>query len=219
MSEEIASSSGGFPARRDAHSSGTVLPSVIGAQDAGVDGMKHERHEHAGKGSERFFAAADVLAEAGVAGGVLLDVGCATGHFSLAAAERVDQVIAFDIHEPSLAALRRQAPPNLRAYTHDANSPWPLEDGSIDTCVLSNVMHGFVINQEAEAVIGEIARVLKAGGRLLIVEFKADQDEPGPPPDVRLGKRQLIALLSPRFAWKRSFQAGDHHDAFVFERQ
>jgi ubiquinone/menaquinone biosynthesis C-methylase UbiE len=177
------------------------------------------RHEHAGKGSEPFFDAGDVLRKARIEGGVLVDVGCATGHFSLAAAGRVEQVIAFDTHAPSIAILREHAPPNVRSFTHDATTRWPLEDTSVDACVLSNVLHGFVSNEEAGPVVGEVIRVLKVSGKLLIVEFKIDQEEPGPPRQVRLGKQQLVALLSPRATLRQSFQAGEHHDAFVFEKQ
>jgi len=46
-------------------------------------------------------------------------------------------------------------------------------------------------------VITEIARVLRPGGRLCIVEFKKVEDGPGPPLSVRLSPEETEKIITP----------------------
>ena len=51
------------------------------------------------------------------------------------------------------------------AAVHDLNEPLPFEDGSFDVATMIEVVEHVV---RAEALMGEIARILKPGGRLVI---------------------------------------------------
>jgi ubiquinone/menaquinone biosynthesis C-methylase UbiE len=107
----------------------------------------------------------DLLDESWIVG----DLGCGAGHISDALAPCVGRVIAVDESGPMLAAARTRLEPHanveLRTGTIEA---LPIEDALLDAAVLFLVAH-FIT--DPEKVMREIRRVLKPGGRLLIVDL------------------------------------------------
>src|SRR6476646_5698122 len=107
----------------------------------------------------------DLLDENWVVG----DLGCGAGHISEALAPCVGRVIAVDESGPMLAAaktrLETHANVELRTGTIEA---LPIDDATLDAAVLFLVAH--FITDPAK-VMREIRRVLKPGGRLLIVDL------------------------------------------------
>lgn len=100
---------------------------------------------------------------------VVGDLGCGTGHISAALAPSVARVIAVDESGPMLAAARARLAdaPNVELREGHIES-LPLEDASLDVAILFLVAH--FITDPARAM-QEVRRVLKPGGRLLIVDL------------------------------------------------
>jgi ArsR family transcriptional regulator len=100
---------------------------------------------------------------------VVGDLGCGVGHISEALAPCVARVIAVDESGPMLdaAKLRLDDHENvdLRAGTIES---LPIEDNTLDAAVLFLVAH--FVTDPAKAM-REIRRVIKPGGRLLIVDL------------------------------------------------
>jgi ubiquinone/menaquinone biosynthesis C-methylase UbiE len=92
----------------------------------------------------------------------LLDAGCGDGGVARLLAERVGHVMAVDV-EPS-AAWQDAAALNFR--TADAED-LPFEDDSFDLVHSKDSLHHM---REPERALAEYRRVLKPGGRSLIVE-------------------------------------------------
>src|SRR5689334_10655796 len=107
----------------------------------------------------------DLLDENWVVG----DLGCGAGHISEALAPCVKRVIAVDESGPMLAAAetRLKSHSNVELRTGTIES-LPIDDASLDAAVLFLVAH--FITDPAK-VMREIRRVLKPGGRLLIVDL------------------------------------------------
>jgi ArsR family transcriptional regulator len=107
----------------------------------------------------------DLLDERWVVG----DLGCGAGHITDALAPCVAKVIAVDESGPMLgvAKQRLEEHPNveLRVGTIEA---LPIDDGTLDAAVLFLVAH-FIT--DPSKVMHEVRRVLKPGGRLLIVDL------------------------------------------------
>lgn len=100
----------------------------------------------------------------------LLDVGCGDGAYTLAAAERGARTTAVDISEAMLEAARcRTREAGLHAHFERADaSRLPFEDGSFDL-VLAVTSLCFV--EDAAASVREAARVLVAGGKLILADL------------------------------------------------
>jgi len=100
---------------------------------------------------------------------VVGDLGCGTGRISDALAPCVGRVIAVDESGPMLAIARaqleRHANVDLREGTIEA---LPIDDRTLDAAVMFLVAH-FIT--DPARVMREIRRVLKPGGRLLIVDL------------------------------------------------
>jgi ArsR family transcriptional regulator len=97
------------------------------------------------------------------------DLGCGTGHIAQALAPCVAKVVAVDESGPMLESARKRLESHdnveLRVGTIES---LPLDDGSLDAAILFLVAH-FIT--DPGAAMAEVRRVLRPGGRLLIVDL------------------------------------------------
>jgi ArsR family transcriptional regulator len=97
------------------------------------------------------------------------DLGCGTGPVSEALAPFVGQVIAVDDSEAMLASARERLAgvSNVELRLGELES-LPIEDSRLDAATLVLVLHHLA---DPEKVLREVARVLRPGGRLLVVDM------------------------------------------------
>lgn len=97
------------------------------------------------------------------------DLGCGTGQVATALAPNVARVVAIDASAEMLAAARRRLrdAPNVEVRRGDLEA-LPLEDGVLDVAITALVLHHL---PDPAAAIREAARVLKPGGRLLVIDM------------------------------------------------
>lgn len=100
---------------------------------------------------------------------VVGDLGCGTGQMSATIAPYVARVVAIDGSAEMLGAARArlqgQANVDIRQGALEA---LPLDDTTLDLALLSLVLHH---QPDPARVLAEAARVLKPGGRVLIVDM------------------------------------------------
>jgi SAM-dependent methyltransferase len=150
-----------------------------------------------GKHSSFEFVAHAPVLDALAGAGCVLDLGCGRGDWSLAIARRGTPVLAVDRWVEGLAWLRahsRGLP--LLAVRADLTAPLPLADESIDGVLLALVLHHLAGGGAAVGVLAQIARALRPGGVLAIVEFLPVPPPPGPPLAVRLAPAEVLALAA-----------------------
>jgi ArsR family transcriptional regulator len=122
-------------------------------------------------------AAADTV-EAAIVGAVgdeplgrLLDVGTGTGRMLQLLADRADRAVGLDASHSMLsvarANLERSGVVNWELRHGDVHSP-PLDAASFDLVVIHQVLHYL---DDPSRAIGEAARLVAPGGRLLVVDF------------------------------------------------
>jgi ubiquinone/menaquinone biosynthesis C-methylase UbiE len=174
--------------------------------EMGIDMQGHsQRHKHRRKSSRSVINGEFFMEEWGPGEGEsMLDLGCGDGYLSIAAAKQIGAkgiVYAMDIDREWLteseAAAADQAIDNVRWVCGDATKEIPLERHCVDYVLMTNVLHGFVANRELSAVMQEVNRVLKPGGKLVVVEFKKAAMEFGPPVDIRLKPDEVASTLGP----------------------
>lgn len=133
-------------------------------------------------------------------GAVVADFGCGTGYFVFPLAKKVGEtgiVYALDVLAPKLEAIESQA--KLSGLTNivakrvnlEKDGGSKLENDSLDWVILSNMLFQ---NQHKDVIIKEAARVLKPGGKILIVEWKKEDSTIGPQNNLKITKEEATKL-------------------------
>jgi len=113
-------------------------------------------------------------------GGVWADFGCGEGAFTLALRELAGpsvEIYAVDRDRHALESLRRSMErrfPGTMLRTIEADFRQPVELPPLDGIVAANSLH-FVERAQQVEVLGSWRRHLIPGGRLILVEYDADE--------------------------------------------
>jgi ubiquinone/menaquinone biosynthesis C-methylase UbiE len=126
-----------------------------------------------------FLHPAEVLKEAEIKSGFhVLDFGCGTGSYAVAAAEVVGEsgkVYALDVHPPSAPFVRKSADKkglrNIETVTSDCATG--LDRESIDVVLFYDTFH---MLKDRDAVLRELHRVLKLSGHLSFSDHHMSDD-------------------------------------------
>jgi ubiquinone/menaquinone biosynthesis C-methylase UbiE len=132
-------------------------------------------------------------------GDTIADIGAGTGYFSLPLAEAAGPsglVYAVDCQAEMLGRLELKLDKgdisNIRVVHADADSTG-LPNASCDLVFMANVWHEF---EDHSAVLLESKRILKAGGRISILDWRPNvEPEPGPPLHHRLSSSDAVEDL------------------------
>jgi len=107
-------------------------------------------------------------------GGRVLDVACGAGAFTNVLAESLhqyDAIVGVDSYEPAIVRARdRNTHANVEYQVMDGRR-LAYADDSFDTVSVSGSLHHF---EDVEEVLGELRRVPRPGGLLILFEHHAD---------------------------------------------
>jgi ubiquinone/menaquinone biosynthesis C-methylase UbiE len=103
----------------------------------------------------------------------LLDVGCGDGALTRFLAREGATATGIDISEPTLARARAAEQMPGADFAVGVGEKLPYPDRSVDAVIYMNALHHVPV-QAIAAAVEEAARVLKPGGRLLVVEPPAE---------------------------------------------
>jgi ubiquinone/menaquinone biosynthesis C-methylase UbiE len=101
-----------------------------------------------------------------------LDVGTGAGALALALAPLVAHVVGVDVVPELLARARERVPANVELVEADATA-LPFERGSFDLVCTARMLHHVA---RPELAVAELARVLRPGGTMLVVDQIAPVD-------------------------------------------
>ena len=148
------------------------------------------------------------------------EFGCGSADFSLNLAKQLKhgRVYALDIQEEKLSALKgKMAHENIRNIVTalcdlEAKKGSMLQDDFLDVVLITNVLFQA---ENKYTIIEEAARVVKAGGQILVVDWlKESPFSPKEgmilPPEVK-GMAEKLGL-----SLKKEFAVGDYHYGLVF---
>jgi ubiquinone/menaquinone biosynthesis C-methylase UbiE len=164
----------------------------------------HHRDSHKLEDPERlkWLPPEDVMVRIGLVPGMTIaDVGTGTGYFALPFASAVGiegKILAVDFQKEMLEKLRLKlsgsgAPQNIVLVEGEAGRT-TLPGDSCDLVFMANLWHE--LDDEA-GVLGEVKRLIRPGGRLAILDWRADVGPPpGPPAAHRVPLETLQQVLS-----------------------
>ena len=142
-----------------------------------------------------------MLAQLGARPGMTVcDMGCGNGFYTLRLAERVGsegRVLAVDIQPEMLRLMQARAAAqqrtNIQAILGSVVDP-QLPASSVDLILCVDVYHEF---SHPQRMLAAMRRALKPDGRLVLVEFRAEDPEVPIKPLHKMSKQQILKELVP----------------------
>ena len=119
----------------------------------------------------------------------IADIGAGTGYFARRFAMHAGKVYAVDIDQKLLDIAGKEAPANLTTVLATPDDP-RLPDGSVDVIFFCDVLHHI---ENRAAYYPKLAKALKPGGRIVVIEFYKKDMPIGPPPSMKLSDDEVIA--------------------------
>ncbi len=160
-----------------------------------------------------------------IPGQKVADFGCGSGYFTFEFAKRVGpegRVFALDILPSALEAVESRAKilglQNVtpkRANLERAEGSTFLAE-SVDWVVIKDIL---LQNKDKAGILGEAFRILRPGGRVLVMEWNPDESLVGPEHELRIEKADLERLVAAAgFAVESELSVGAFHYAFVLKK-
>ncbi len=164
--------------------------------------------------------------QAGIQAGMeIADLGSGSGGYSLAlgkALTTTGKVYAIDIHKDLLTRLKNNA---VKAGMFNIEVIWgdvdklngtKLRDSSVDMTFLCNILFQL---ENKETVVKEIKRILKPGGRTLIVDWTDSYGGLGPKPLAVVKKETAQKMFEQNgFHLDKEISAGAHHYGLIYKK-
>jgi ubiquinone/menaquinone biosynthesis C-methylase UbiE len=133
-------------------------------------------------------------------GMVVADVGAGNGFHALRMAERIGpegRVLAVEIQQEMLDELEARAREagvgNVETILGEVDDPRLPED-AVDLALMVDVYHEL---SHPEEVLAALRRSLKPGGRMVLVEFRAEDPDVPIKPEHKMSKRQIMKEVPP----------------------
>lgn len=126
------------------------------------------------------------------------DIGCGIGYFTIEAAKIIrkgKKVYALDISEEMLEETKSRAlKENLKniEFIQTDEYDLKLESESVSYSLAVNVIHEVDDNIR---FLNEIKRILKANGKLIVIDFQKTEMEMGPPLQHRISLEEMSEML------------------------
>jgi ubiquinone/menaquinone biosynthesis C-methylase UbiE len=172
----------------------------------------------------KFINPSSIIAQTGLMRGeVVADLGCGNGFYVLPSAQLAGPegaVIAVDVQESKLAATisiaNQYGYRNIKVVRADLAKPLlDIEADSVNMVVLSNIMHE--IGQGREMLLKNAYRILKTGGKIVVIEWKKELSPIGPPMQNRLDQTMAeMVLMKAGFRKGKDLEADGYHYAVLF---
>ena len=159
------------------------------------------------------------------AGDTVADFGAGMGNFAVALSRLVGDegtVYACEIQKNLVEAIegkvRNAGLSNVETIWCDleAENGTKLKDGVLDAGILVNTLF---IMEEKEVAVKEMARTLRPGGKMFVIDWSESFGGLGPQPDQVVTAQAVKDLLEAAgLVFEREFDAGDHHYGLSFRK-
>lgn len=158
-------------------------------------------------------------------GMVVADLGAGIGAYTILLGLRVGEtgrVYAVEVQSEFLAAIKNAAMErglkNVEVIWGDIERHLgtKIKDGIVDVAIVSNVLFQA---EDKKGLVREASRILKKGGKLLLVDWSASFQGMGPTSNMIVDKSTARKLFEAEgFVFNKEIPAGGHHYGLVFNK-
>jgi len=151
------------------------------------------------------------------------DLGAGMGAYALASARKIGKsgkVYAVEVQKEFVSKIKHTASDakldNVEVLWGDIEEVGGTNIGDtvVDAVIISNVLFQ---TEDKEGLLAETNRILKSGGKILVVEWSESFSGLGPRPDDVVSKSEAKRLFGGAgFALDKEFDAGEHHYGLVY---
>jgi ubiquinone/menaquinone biosynthesis C-methylase UbiE len=125
---------------------------------------------------------------------VLVDIGAGTGFFAVPFSRKLKEgkVYACDISDAMLEWMEKNLPKETKGIVIPCKMQEifvPLSDCIADLVYMINLHHEL---EDPEKVVKEAYRLLKHGGKLMIIDWKKEEMQEGPPLSIRVTEETIV---------------------------
>ncbi len=159
-------------------------------------------------------------------GSTVADLGVGYGYYAYALSEAVGEqgkVFAVDIQKDMLERLKKESDEkgikNIEIIWGDVEivGGTKLRAESVDAAIIINVL--FQVESKA-GLVSEAARILKVGGKLLVVDWTESFGSMGPQPEMVVDESTARQIFETnKFEFQKNINAGEHHYGLVFTKK
>lgn len=152
---------------------------------------------------------------------VMAEVGCGNGWFTIEAAKKMQPgglVYGIDVSEEMLTKLKERAKAegltNVQAILAEEEDEFPIPTESVDVILVANVYHEV---DPASMFISELKRMLKPASTLLLVDWRTEETEVGPPLAERVDQQDVVEeFYAAGFVLAGTCDVGPYHYGLKF---
>ncbi len=155
----------------------------------------------------------------------IADFGCGNGYFSLPLAQALEgdgKVYSLDVLPSALEAVNSKAKMErvlniqIKRVNLENKRGSSLEDESVDFVVIKDMLFQ---NKNKNNIVKEAYRVLRKGGRILLVEWNNHRESFGPEMFLRIPENEAVKFLQEEgFSELTRISAGEFHYAIVAKK-
>lgn len=148
----------------------------------------------------------------------ICDIGAGSGIFTVAAAQITrEKVYALEIDDKMLDIIAAKADSiaasNIEPVRVEGDR-LELTDQSVDLVIMVTVLHEIL---NTDALLKEVKRMLKKGGRIMVIEFHKSETPMGPPESHRIDRKETVKIIEDfGFSITEDFDLGENFYCVIF---
>jgi ubiquinone/menaquinone biosynthesis C-methylase UbiE len=148
-------------------------------------------------------------------GEVIVDLGCGKGFYCMHLHKYASRLYCIDIDKKAVKKADKllKNGNNVFPIVSDA-AKTPMPSSSVDVVFMANSFHDM---NDKNAVYGEILRMLKPSGRVIVIDWKKEQSLLGPPLSIRMSEEDYLKQFK-EFRLATRFQPSPSHYGMALQR-
>lgn len=144
-------------------------------------------------------------------GNTAAEIGSGPGYYSREIIKHVSKLYCVDSDKEFIDTAKEIVNSEKAIFLNENSVKMSIPTNSVDVVILANSFHDM---EDKVAAVREINRILKKNGRIIVIDWKKEKTEFGPPFGLRMDENDYLHFFD-GFAVKERFYVGPMHYGFV----